>query len=253
MSSPNAHHSSLYQQGNSKMSLKIAGGLCICLVLAALIFYRSGSSKPTNPQPATADKAEPAKPGVDPVRPQPPAKPAPAEISAVVQRIYKDAAIVDDSREVNFTVGDFNGDDSQDIAIMIKPVKSKLSDLNSEYVSWTLEDPRALPPPDAQHNSDAPIAKPAPVKIKQQDSLLTIVHGYQQTGWRNPAATQTYLLRNSIGADLQMETGREALRRIDPKEKVRPLSGDVIREKLSGESGFLYWTGSKYAWQKTVE
>ncbi len=234
------------------MSMKIAGGLCICLVLAALIFFRSVSSKPTTPEPATAENAEPVKPTVDPAKPEPPAKPAPAEISAVVQRIYKDAAVVDDSRGDNFAVGDFNGDNSQDIAILVKPVKSKLVELNSEYVNWIVQDPRAAHAPDAQQNSNAPVAKPAPVKIKQQDSLLTIVHGYRQTGWRNPAATQTYLLRNSVGADLQMESAGEARRRIASNAKVRPLTGDVIRERLSGESGFLYWTGSRYAWQKTA-
>jgi hypothetical protein len=116
-----------------------------------------------------------------------------------------------------------------------------------------VEDPHAVQQSEVQQNSNAPSKKPAPVKIKPQDSLLTIVHGYQRAGWRNPAATQTYLLRNSVGSDLQMEKASQALRRTEANAKIRPLSGDVIRERLAEESGFLYWTGSRYAWQKTVE
>ena len=32
----------------------------------------------------------------------------------------------------------------------------------------------------------------------------------------------------------------------DPK--LHAFSGDVIADTISGEAGFLYWTGAKYAW-----
>src|SRR6478672_5748581 len=36
------------------------------------------------------------------------------EVQEAVQRVFKDAAVIDKSREPNFVAGDFNGDHSQD-------------------------------------------------------------------------------------------------------------------------------------------
>ncbi|HEY0406227.1 MAG TPA: hypothetical protein VGC89_10895, partial [Pyrinomonadaceae bacterium] len=65
--------------------------------------------------------------------------PKPEEVSAVVARVYKDAVTVDAGRQPLFVVGDFNGDDSQDIAVVVRPAKGKLEELNSEVANWILE------------------------------------------------------------------------------------------------------------------
>lgn len=226
--------------------------LCSCIVIASLILYQGASSKRPRVEISTDQKEKIAQPPVEPVESKPEQPPAPAEIRAVIERIYKDAATVDESHGNAFTVGDFNGDQSQDIAIIIRPVKGKLPQINDEYANWIIEDPRIMPQLDPHQNAQSSPKRPAPVKAQQNDVLLTIVHGYQQSGWRNPAARQTYLLRNAVGKDIKIEPAIELLRKTQNGEKLPGLRGDVILETLAGESGFLYWTGAKYSWQKSL-
>jgi hypothetical protein len=150
-----------------------------------------------------------------------------AELRDVIARNYKDAVIIDISQSVLFLTGDFNGDNSEDIAIVVKPGKGKLSVLNSEYANWIVEDPHQKPPEDQQR-------RPPPVFVQRNDLLLAVIHGHEREGWRHALATQTYLLRNAVGEEL---------------ETTRLIRGDVIREKLDGTAGIIYWTGAKYAWR----
>lgn len=228
--------------------------LCSCLVVASLILYQRSSPEPprSSGESSTAQKEKVAQPTVTPIEPKAESRPAPAEIRAVVERIYRDAATVEESHENSFTVGDFNGDESQDIAILIRPVKGKLPQINDEYANWIIEDPRIMPQTDSNQNAQSSTKKPTPVKVQQDDLLLTIVHGYQESGWRNPAARQTYLLRNAAGEDIKMGAARDVLRRAQNGEELPGLRGDVILETLAGEPGFLYWTGVKYSWQKSL-
>src|ERR687891_717454 len=44
------------------------------------------------------------------------------EVQDAVKRVFKEAAVIDTTYNPNFLVGDFNGDASQDIAVILKPV-----------------------------------------------------------------------------------------------------------------------------------
>ena len=228
-----------------------------CIVIGALIMYRGSSSKPQKSAPAAAQPEQATPPPVKPIEAEPesppaPSPPAPDELPALIQRIYKDTATVDESRAKAFLVGDFNGDESQDIALFIRPAKGKLQQLGDEYANWTLEDPRDWAQQLDKSGMPQPLSKPpAPVKVQQSDVLLTIIHGYQKDGWRNPQATQTYLLRNAAGDEMKMVPAMDMMRSNQRRESLPALRGDLIVETLAGESGFLYWTGAHYAWQKT--
>src|SRR4029077_8836001 len=74
------------------------------------------------------------------------------------------------------------------------------------------------------------------------ERLLAVIHGYDSRGWRDAGARQAYLLREVAG-DI---SGTMHLPRL-PKQA---SPGEVLREKLGAESGFLYWSGAKYVWQK---
>jgi hypothetical protein len=157
--------------------------------------------------------------------------PTEAELRAVIKKNYQDVVTVDDSRATPFMIGDFNGDDSEDIAVVVKP--RKLSDLNSEYVNWILEDP---------HNVQQ-IAK----NVRSNEVLLAVIHGHQREGWRHEFARQTYLLKNAVGTELETIPIKQL--RSSGESRVLPrLRGDVIREKFKDSAGIIYWTGGKYAW-----
>jgi hypothetical protein len=177
----------------------------------------------TSTAPAAAAVSEPVyKPGPGPTA---------AEVREALTRNYEDAAVIDNSRPAPFVVGDFNGDKSEDIAIVVKPGKGKLAKLNSEYANWILEDPRQ-----PIHIRDLK-TRPAPVTVTSKDSLLVVIHGVKSEGWRSSIARQTYLLKNAAGESFETQSSRR---------------GDVIREKLEGTDGIIYYTGAKYAWHPII-
>ena len=157
-----------------------------------------------------------------------------AELRAVIKRNYEDVVTVDDSSPTPFMIGDFNGDSSEDIAVVVRP--QKLSDLNSEYVNWILEDPHHL--------------QQASMNVSKNDLLLAVIHGHKSEGWRHEFARQTYLLKNAVGTDLETMSLKQ-LRSSGESRLLPALKGDVIREKLNGSGGIIYWTGGKYAWHPT--
>lgn len=172
-----------------------------------------------------------------------------AEAQAVLSRIYHSNLAVDTNRpDASFLVGDFNNDGSEDIAITTKPVKGTLPALNSAYAPWTVEDLSKIALPTERNGVRVLPPKPGPVKIEENDELLVIVHGYQQSGWRNPQAQQTYLLRHAVGDGLQAQPIKNLLSEATRADFHRHIGGDVIQSKLAGQEGFVYWSGAKYVW-----
>ena len=159
-----------------------------------------------------------------------------AEVNEAVARVFKNAATIDSKHEPNFFTGDFNGDDSQDLAVILKPEKEKLAEMNQEFPPWILKDPLAVP------------NRPAPtLRITDSDVLLAIIHGYGPNGWRDDQATQTYLLKNAVGLELKAYQ-KSDFANANQGKKLPRLSGDLIGENLSGKSVYLYFSGAQYSW-----
>ena len=172
-------------------------------------------------------------------QPQQMAKLPPPDLSRVqeaVKRVFRDAALIDTSREPAFIAGDFNGDLSQDIAVVLKPAPDKLSDLNEEFPTWILRDPFAA--------NESRIPR---LRVAANDALLAVIHGYGADGWRDSQATQTYLLKNAVGSGMQARQPKEVATANQGK-KVPQLRGDVIGAVLGGTSGYLYYSGATYSW-----
>ncbi|MDX6386094.1 MAG: hypothetical protein QOK48_3667 [Blastocatellia bacterium] len=198
---------------------------------------------------ATSEK-EKAKPQEAPpnqnallAQPQPSALPPSAqpppkvtEVQDAVKRVFKEAATLDDTRPANFAVGDFNGDQSQDIAVVLKPVADRLSDLNEAAPPWILRDPFSNRLPGS-----------VPLRITADESILAIIHGYGPLGWRDPQATQTFLLKNATGPGVEMHP-KTAFIAANRGKKTPQLRGDLIAEVLKGAPGYLYYDDSGYSW-----
>jgi ABC-type transport system substrate-binding protein len=240
---------------------------CAALTLAALLCACGGgqqtaneqtpaaSPQPTAPAAVAANQESPAL--VQPGGPQPSATPTPtlvyappqaSEVRAALERAYKGAVSFDERGQA--VVGDFNGDGSEDLLVEVHPAPNRLSELNDELSNWIAADPRQVQPPDPRkfdpHQGVQKLA-PAPARphVESGDALVVVIHGYKESGWRNPEAMQTYLLKNVAGTDLKMEPRAGA--QVSVRGRLR-LLGDVVREQLGGESGFLYWTGASYGW-----
>jgi len=205
--------------------------------------------QPRAEQPAPPEAVQP--PAAEEPKPEPTLRlppPSQGEVRSAIARIYKDAVIVDTAR---FIVGDFNGDGWQDLAVVVKPVEGMLAELNSEVANWILEEPHKVVLPDPNKTVQQFPHRPEPARVEQSDTLLAVLHGYGPTGWRNPRARQTYLLKNAVGSNMKAEQLAEVLRTLRGKRGSPKLLGDVISAAISGEPGLLYYTGSKYAWYRT--
>lgn len=239
------------------LSCQIKIFLKLCLLLFAAVFVptactqtaqvqsaRDNSPTPT-PQQAQTTAAAPA--AAAPAA-SPSATPPLTDVQGALTRIYHDTVTLQASRGTPFVVGDFNGDDSQDIAMVVTPAKGKLPKLNSEYASWLVGDPQKVVLPEVHGDVKVFPKQTEPVVVRQDDLLLVVIHGYQKAGWRNPLSAQTFLLRNAVGEEIQTRPAESVQAATANKGRLPQLRGDVIWETLSGEPGFIYWTGAKYAW-----
>ncbi|MDQ3746597.1 MAG: hypothetical protein M3444_19665 [Acidobacteriota bacterium] len=240
---------------------------CAALTLAALLCACGGqqtakeetpaaSPQPTAPAAVAANQESPAlvqpnagtQPSATPTPTLVYAPPQAPEVRAALERTYKGAVTFDERGQT--VVGDFNGDGSEDLMVEVRPAPNRLSELNDELSNWIAADPRKVQPPDPRnfdpHQGVQKLAAaPARPQVEAGDALVVVIHGYKESGWRNPEAMQTYLLKGVAGTDLKMEPRAGA--QVGVRGRLR-LLGDVVREKLGDESGFLYWTGASYGW-----
>jgi hypothetical protein len=199
------------------------------------------------PADATPAPAATATPAPTPM-PQPP--PA-ADVRAALERVYKGSVTVD-AGAGSAVVGDFNGDGSEDLAARVRAAPGRDEELNADLANWIVSDPQKVERPDPRkfdpHQGVQKLTPPAErPRVSASDSLLVVLHGYKEAGWRNPDASQTYLLKDAGGADLRAQTRAEAKLTTFGQNPPR-LLGDVIRETLHGQQGFLYWNGATYGW-----
>ena len=200
------------------------------------------------PTPITSYSPAPAFPALAEGTPGPAKDNAPPnadEVADAVARVFDNSVKLDQTRAPAFLVGDFNGDGSQDIAVITRASDDSLAQLNNELANWTLEDPKGVPIPGTPA-ADQPV-RPKPLKVEKSDALLAIIHGVGAQGWRNRDARQTYLLKNAAGTGAEVQSA-EALRGSSPKQNLPPLKGDAIAEAINGHRGLIFWTGAKYAW-----
>ena len=158
------------------------------------------------------------------------------DVHQAVKRVFKDSATIDTSRQPAYLAGDFNGDLSQDVAVIVRPVAGKVADMNEEFPAWILRDPFKPTVP----------GQPA-LKVEDSDVLLAIIHGFGDQGWRDSQATQTYLLRNAVGTNIAMQAGKTFVSENAGKPLPR-IHGDLIKEVIAGKPGYLYYAGPTYSW-----
>ena len=199
--------------------------------LLALMFGCSSAPKLKVEAPATYQGAPASEPTPMPIKVA--SAPKLPEVQEAIKRVFKDEAVLHPNLNPNFLVGDFNGDASQDLAVIIKPVK--LEEMNREHRPWLLRDPRSRMSPRI------------PLQIAKDETLLAVIHGYGANEWRDPEATQTFVLKNVVGEDLKVKTGKEFVEANAGRKLPQP-QGDLIGETVQGAPGYLYYAVSNYSW-----
>ncbi len=220
--------------------------LAACLAAACSKTPDQPKTSELKPIPITNSPA----PAFSPAQATPSAKPAESppktdEVIAAIARAFEKSLTIAQTAGPVFLTGDFNGDGSEDIAVITKAKQDSLGEINSAVANWTLEDPHDVPIPGTPAADQ--LVPPKPVKAEKTDSLLAIIHGVGAQGWRNDNARQAFLLRNAAGVSATVQTSN-AVRAAPFKQKLPPLRGDVILETVNGRRGLIFWTGAKYSW-----
>ena len=92
------------------------------------------------------------------------AAPKIAEVEDAVERVFKDMVVVDKKQKPSFISGDFNGDSSRDLAVIIKPAEGRTVEMNTDLQPWILRDPLA-------RESNHPIR----LQIEPNETLLAVM------------------------------------------------------------------------------
>lgn len=225
----------------------------LLLVAGACILSHGCAEKPRPRQAATEAPPPPPETNPTPDAARAASLPGlqsaePAEVDGAVERVFKGAVAVETEREPYFVVGDFNGDDSQDVAVVVRPAPGKLTEVNDELANWILVAPFAKSAPkDLIFSELHGAAAGRRVLAGEGDVLLAVIHGFGPDGWRDSRATQTYVLKDAAGGEMKARDYKQAVR-ADDAGKLPRLVGDLIAQTVGGQSGFLYYDGAKYAW-----
>jgi len=183
----------------------------------------------------------------------PQAPPRADEVGEAVKRIFNDVVTVEQTRNPYFVSGDFNADKSEDLAVIVKPADNEMAVLaiNDELANWLIREPKKIMVPKPLGQARAMEIRSKPDPIRKGDELLAVIHGFGPTGWRNPEARQTFLLKDVAGSGLKAES----VKKLAKSNADLPLlngqviqNGDVLFETLAGGKGLLFWTGSAYSW-----
>jgi hypothetical protein len=175
----------------------------------------------------------------------------PEEVKQTIDRVFKGAVTIKTEQTPYFSVGDFNGDLSQDLAVVVKPTSGKLLEINDELAPWMIGEPIQTAKPDPRGlpyaNLHAEKMKRRQVVIDERDNLVAIIHGFQSKGWRDSQATQTYVLKNAAGSKMEAQTPKQIVW-AGNKDKLPRILGDVIAQSVNERYGFLYYNGAMYSW-----
>ena len=201
--------------------------------LPALFLFSACSSAPKIKAEAPAPTYQSTPESAKPLTPSVASAPKLPEVQNKIKTVFKDAAVLNPSHNPNFFAGDFNGDASEDLVVILKPVN--LEEMNRQFAPWLVRDPRA---------STSTRVRPP---IQKDETLLAVIHGFGTNDWRDPDATQTFILKNVVGGDIKVETAKAFVEANTGRKLPRP-QGDLLGETIDGTRGYLYFATSNYSW-----
>jgi hypothetical protein len=133
--------------------------------------------------------------------------------------------------------GDFNGDGSGDLAVVATPRANEVAALNEELANWIVQDATSTTPAAGKHP-----------RVTAQAPVLAILHGYGAHGWRDAAAQQSYLVLAAVGDRMEVEPVGRLVEAMHMKPS-KDAHGEVLRSRIGGSDGYLFWDGAAYEWR----
>ncbi len=166
-----------------------------------------------------------------------------ADVRDAVLRVFGDGVAVENVGSPIYLSADLNGDQSNDLAVMVTARRS----LGGELENWSVQDVSTVEFPDTTKVIFVPHARPRPPQVKTGERLLAVIHGHGALGWRSREARQAYLLVNAEAERMSradfMELKQQGVSL--PRMSANPSRALMID---SGKGSFaVYWTGAQYA------
>ena len=186
-------------------------------------------------------------PTASPVLPPKLPPPTKAQVKEAVSRVFGEALIAQVENAggtATFIVGDFNGDQSEDLAVIARPAPGKLDEVNNELSNWILQDADKAFIPVPTKSVVVPPHQARP-HVERGEQLLAIIHGVGPEGWRNPEARQAYIVKHAAAT---FEGTAPSISQKAIRVMHLPVETEIIKEVRNGRKGFLFWTGGVYAW-----
>jgi hypothetical protein len=161
-----------------------------------------------------------------------------------MHRIFGDDLIMEQGTGQPFIVGDFNGDGFEDVAVIAHAAAGKLGDINSELANWIIQDAdKFFVPPSGKRVVKTP--NPGPAKLTEGEQILAFIHGHGPKGWRGPDAQQAYMVKH---AAMTFQGTAPSISQKAIRLMRLPVETEIIQGQRQNKKGFLFWTGSAYAW-----
>jgi hypothetical protein len=230
-----------------RLFLAVVALAVVALAVGALAAFEGCKSHSNQSQfvekPISIATPQPS-PGVSATAAQKLPAPTETEVEAAFHRVFGDDLTLSTANRPFFILGDFNGDGSEDLALIASPAPGKLHDINSELANWTIQDAdKALIPAPTKRVVVPPRAERPAIVAGEQ--VLAIIHGFGAMGWRNPDARQAYLVKHAAAPLLGTAPSfsQKAIRALH-----LPYETEIIRQIRNKRKGFLFWTGGVYAW-----
>ncbi len=226
-------------------SLSLVRLVLAASVLAALSGCTSNHAQNVE-KPIAVATPEPT-PAGSPVAPPKLPPPTKAQVKEAVSRVFGEALIAQVENAggtATFIVGDFNGDQSEDLAVIARPAPGKLDEVNNELSNWILQDADKAFIPVPTKSVVVPPHQARP-HVERGEQLLAIIHGVGPEGWRNPEARQAYIVKHAAAT---FEGTAPSISQKAIRVMHLPVETEIIKEVRNGRKGFLFWTGGVYAW-----
>ena len=221
----------------------------LALTAVALIFLQGCKSsnhelKVEKPIDVATPKPSPAASPAAVAKLPPPTQ---AQVDEAFHRVFGNDLVAqkdDGSGHAAFIVGDFNGDQSEDIAMIAHPAAGKLDEVNGELSNWILQDAdKAFIAPPGKAVVVPP--KQARPRVEPGEAVLAIIHGVGPNGWRNPDARQAYIVKHAAAI---FQGTAPSLSQKSIRAMRLPYETEIIKELRNNKKGFVFWTGGVYAW-----
>lgn len=171
-------------------------------------------------------------------------EPTTTQVEDAVHRVFGDVLVIDRSAQPDFIVGDFNGDGSEDLAVIARAAAGKTDAINNELANWIIRDTdKVFVPPANEHVVKVPDVTPQ--RVQTGERVLAVIHGFGPNGWRDPASRQAQILKHppSVIRGKAASSSENAIRALR-----LTVQSEIIKGSRGEKSGYLFWTGSIYAW-----